>query len=51
MALLNDSVHFLPLKVLNILACVIHYYYYLIKDYLTHFNVSSNYKLKLFQAL
>lgn len=49
---LNDSVHFLPLKVLNIRACVIHYYYYyLIKDYLTHFNVSFNYKLKLFQAL
>lgn len=49
MTLLNDSVHFLPLKVLNIRACVIHYYYYyLIKDYLTHFHVSSNYKLKLF---
>jgi len=48
MTLLNDSVHFLPLKVLKIRAHVIHYYYYLIKDYLTHFHVSSNYKLKLF---
>lgn len=50
MTLLNDSVHFLSFKVLNIRACVIHYYYYyyLIKDYLTHFNVSSNYKFKLF---
>lgn len=48
MTLLNDAVRFLPLKVLNICACVIHYYYYLIKDYLTHFHVSSNYKLKLF---
>lgn len=47
MTLLNDTVHFLPLKVLNICARVIHYYY-LIKDYLTHFHVSSNYKLKLF---
>lgn len=47
MTLLNDTLHFLPLKVLNICARVIHYYY-LIKDYLTHFHVSSNYKLKLF---
>lgn len=48
-SLSNDSVHFLPLKVLNIHTHVIHYYYYhLIKDYLTHFHVSSNYKLKLF---
>lgn len=45
--LVNDSTHLLPLKTLNICACVIHYYH-LIKDYLTHFHVSSNYKLKLF---